>query len=127
MPEYFEDEFGSALVFDNTDPIQSITDIYNRNYKDLDNDSPDFNKFVEIIKVVRKSLVELNDNGFYHNDAHLGNILYKDNKVYFIDLVSSGDRCGMGTKYEDHIDQYEKFLNTESTQKRKSIIRSELR
>jgi len=33
----------------------------------------------------------------------------------------------MGTKYEDHIDQYEKFLNTESTQKRKSIIRSELR
>ena len=78
MPMFYEDDDGSAIVFDNTDKVTTVKD-------QLLTMSIDQIRYV--IKKILLALQQLHDNGYAHTDSHVGNILYKDDRVYFIDIA----------------------------------------
>jgi RIO-like serine/threonine protein kinase len=77
MPLLYQDDFGFALVFDNKDNIETLS----KTIADMDTA-----QYKSCILLLIENVILLYDNGFIYEDFHFDNILYKDDKVYFIDM-----------------------------------------
>lgn len=127
IPYLYKDKDGYALVFHNYSYIRSLDDIYFKDYSHID-DINQLTPFLNLIKKAKDMLIELNEMKYYHNDSHLGNIIYNynDDKVYLIDLDSFGTNnfSGVDSNYEELVYVYEKILSDKiDINKKKSLIK----
>lgn len=98
MPKLYKDEIGYAIIFENSCPLPTLYEVYERKlllYNIL---------FNNVMKNVRELFYELNINGYRFGDINLNNILcdVSNCNVYLIDLatLSKNKNNNMEGEYE---------------------------
>ena len=123
MPIYYEDSYNNALLFDNTDKIETL--YYMSNFLT-------YIELKEAFSLLVKEMRLLNSLNFYHGDLHMHNVLYKDGKIYMIDLeylVLPEDNKSDHKKFIDNdllnIETYENLSNSDEETIRLALVKEQ--